>query len=224
MAETVQKEDFVELEYTARVKETKQVFDTTDEKTAKDAGIHNEKATYKPVTICLGEGHLLKGLDRALLGKEIGKKHTVTVNPEEGFGRKNTKLIQLIATQKFLKQGIQPMPGLQVNIDGIFGMIKNVSGGRTLVDFNHPLAGQVLEYEVKLNRKVTDKKEKVKALAHLVLQEDAEIEVKENSVTVKTNEAVQKETAERLKESIQKLIPSFTAVEMQQKKEAKGKQ
>ena len=73
-------------------------------------------------------------------------------------------MIQLIATSKFKKQGLQPQPGMQVNVDNNMGMVKSVSGGRTLVDFNHPLSGRDVEYDVKVLEKVEDPIEQVQEL------------------------------------------------------------
>ncbi len=146
----VKEKDFIELEYTGKLKEDNIIFDTTDEKIAKENGLFDEKAEYKPIVICIGQGQIIKGLDNALPDKEPNKPYTIEVNAEEAYGKKNAKLIQLISTSKFLKQNIQPMPGLQVNIDGTMGIVKTVSGGRTLVDFNHPLAGKDLTFKIKL--------------------------------------------------------------------------
>ena len=62
----LKKTDFVEIEYTAST--DNQVFDTTDEKLAKENDL--EGSSYGPITICIGEGLVLPGLDKALEGKE----------------------------------------------------------------------------------------------------------------------------------------------------------
>ena len=56
----LKKHDFVEIEYTGRL-EDDTIFDTTDEKTAQDAGIAKEGTKFEPTVICLGENHILKG-------------------------------------------------------------------------------------------------------------------------------------------------------------------
>lgn len=206
MTEKIQVKDFLELEYTGKLKEGNAIFDTTDKKVAEEAGIAEKNRVYEPTIICIGEGHLLKGLDEALQGKEVGKKYTIELKPEDAFGRKNMKLIQLVATNKFKQQGIQPMPGLQVNIDGLFGTIKSVSGGRTLVDFNHPLAGQELVYEVTVTRKVMGDQEKVQALAKLLLQQEATVELKESKAIVTVKKAVQDQGKERLQKKVRELV------------------
>jgi FKBP-type peptidyl-prolyl cis-trans isomerase 2 len=168
MADIVKENDFVELDYVGKIVDGGEVFDTTSEETAKESDLFNDETKYEPAIVCIGKNHLLKGLDKNLVGKEIGKSHTFKLSPEDAFGKKNAKLIQLIATSKFRQQKINPFPGLQVNIDNMIGIIKTVTGGRTIVDFNHPLSGKELEYTVTVNKIVTDLAEKVKAMIKLI--------------------------------------------------------
>jgi len=166
----LKKNDFIEIEYTGSTKDEEIVFDTTDEKTAKDNGIHNPEVKYGPVTICVGQGQTIPGLDKQLEEKEVGKDYIVDVVSDEAFGKKDPKLVQLISTSKFKKANISPMPGLQVNIDDQVGIIKTVSGGRTLVDFNHPLSGKDVEYKVKILKKIEDNNKKLASLMGALLQ------------------------------------------------------
>ena len=166
---TIKKGDFVELEYTGKVKEDNLVFDTTSEKTAKDSHIYNPHASYGPAIICLGEHQLLKGLDEGLQGKEVGKEYTFDLKPEEAFGKKSSQLLKLIPLTAFKKGNTRPEIGMQVEIDGNFGIVKTVTGGRVIVDFNHPLSSKELVYSVKINKIVADDSEKVKSLISLSL-------------------------------------------------------
>src|SRR3989338_4513746 len=153
----IKKNDFIEVSYTGKTKEENFVFDTTEETVAKEAGIYNPEGKYGTLIICVGQHHLLPGLDKFVEGKDLGN-FTVELPPEEAFGKKNAKLIQLIPTSKFNQQRIQPQVGLQVTIDGHLGVIKTVTGGRTLVDFNHPLSGKNVLYEISIKKKITDQK------------------------------------------------------------------
>lgn len=189
--------DFVELDYSGRLKENKALFDTTNEEEANKAGL-SPRAHYKPVIICLGRGQLLQGLEQQLIGKDIGA-HTVTLSQEQAFGKKDAKLLKLVPIKVFLRQDIQPVPGLQVSIDGVFGIIRTVTGGRTVVDFNHPLSGHDIEYTVTVKRIVTDKKEQVAAIidieAHL---HEAEITVNENKATITLKQLPQEQAMHHL--------------------------
>ncbi|MBW3019866.1 peptidylprolyl isomerase [Candidatus Woesearchaeota archaeon] len=197
---------FVELEYTGKIKDG-EVFDTTIEKVAKENNIFGNKAEYKPITICIGEGHIIKGLDKELEGKKAGK-YTFEIPAEDGFGKRDAKLIQLIPTQKIKQNNIRPFPGLQLNIDGTIATIKSVSGGRCMVDFNHPLAGKDLIYEVEVLKDVEDDVEKVKALLAIEAQIAPKVEEKDGNIVIhgKIPESVQEIISKRISEFIEKKI------------------
>lgn len=209
----IKEKDFVEIEYTGKLKEEGMVFDTTDEKLSKESGIYNENTTYGPVIVCVGEGQLLKGLDKEVIGKELGKEYTAELSPEDGFGKKSAELIQLISTAKFRKEGINPAPGMQVNVDGALGIIKTVTGGRTLVDFNHPLSSKELVYTFKINKIVEDDLEKAKA--YLKLQtgaKDVEATLEKGELKVKLQADVPDEFKTSMNEKITGLIPGVKKV------------
>src|SRR3989338_1314663 len=163
--------DFIEIEYTARLKDRDIIFDLTDEKLAKEKGIYNPNVKYGPVILCLGQNHILPGLDKNLIGKELGN-YVINLLPEDGFGKKDPKLIRILPTSVFRKQKINPMPGLQLNIDGRVGLVRSVTGGRTSIDFNHPMAGKELNYDIKINKVVKESKTKVdKGIGEISLKE-----------------------------------------------------
>ncbi|NJE55367.1 peptidylprolyl isomerase [Thermococcus sp. 21S9] len=189
----VEKGDVIKLRYTGRIKETGEIFDTTDEEIAKQAGIYKENGVYGPVPIAVGAGHVLQGLDEALEGLEVGKKYEIEIPPEKGFGKRDRKLIKTFTLGQFRRQGIIPFPGMPVEIETeggrkLKGRVLTVSGGRVRVDFNHPYAGKHLVYEVEIVEKVEDPIEKVKGMIELRLPRvDANkviIEVGEKDVVV----------------------------------------
>lgn len=209
---TIQKNDFVEIEYTGKLKETGSIFDTTDEALAKKEEIYSAKTKYGPLTVCIGQQNLVQGLDNALIGKEIGKELEISLVPEEAFGKKNAKMIQLIPTKKFMQQGINPLPGLQVNIDGIMGLVKKTGGGRTMVDFNHPLAGQEIVYKVKVNKKVDNPEQKIKSILELLLNaKDVQVKMNNDIAEVKFKnsdkipEQIKNEIIKKIKELVKEL-------------------
>jgi FKBP-type peptidyl-prolyl cis-trans isomerase 2 len=223
----VKKNDFIEIEYTGKVKELDVVFDTTDEKTAKENELYDKNSSYGPIIVCVGQNQVIRGLDKDLEGKDIGKDYKVLVEPEDGFGKKDAKLIDLIATNKFIKQNIQPMPGLQVNMDGRIGTIKTVSGGRTLVDFNHPLAGKQLEYDFKINRIAEDDREKIKSIIDMSLNlKETEVEVKDKKaeIKMKIKQDLPKPVQDVIKNKITELVPSVKEVDFIKKQDDKPKE
>ena len=206
----VEKGNFIEIDFIAKIKDENKIFDLTNEEVAKKEKIYNKNFSYKPLIICLGENHLLKGLDKALIGKEVGNEYTIDVSAEEGYGKKHAQLIQLVSTNVFTKQNIKPFPGLQVQIDNMFGLIKTVSGGRTLVDFNHPLAGKTLEYKVKILRIIQDDNEKIKSLLNLMLKKEIDFKFESENLTI--NEKIPKEAHEFVEKEIKRLITSVKKV------------
>ncbi len=163
----VKEGDFIRLEYTGKVQETGDVFDTTDENVAEEAGIKVDNKTYGAIPIVIGGGHVLKGLDEALIGMEEGEEKTVEIAPEEGFGLRDPKLLQLIPMGEFKKQGMKPEVGMAITSDGVTGIIRSVSGGRVRVDFNHELAGKNLVYNIKVVKEIEDDIDKIKSMIEL---------------------------------------------------------
>jgi len=156
--------DFVEVDYVGRIKDTGQVFDVTKEKIAKKENVYNPKTSYKPVVLIVGADFIIKGLDEGLRGMKVGEKKKVDVPPSKAFGDRKENMIKTIPLAKFKEQNLDPLPGAVVNIGNLRGRIVSVSGGRVRVDFNHPLAGKTLEYEIEIKSVVKEKLAKVKAI------------------------------------------------------------
>ena len=169
MADKIAYHDFIELNYTGKLKDGT-VFDTTIEKVAKENHFFSEKSKYGPVTICIGEKQILPGLDQALINLEIGNKSELKLSPENAFGKKEIKNLKIVPMRVFQEHQLKPYPGLQIDVDGMMGIVNRVSGGRVIVNFNHPLAGMEIVYEVEILRKITDAKEKLKAYLQATLR------------------------------------------------------
>jgi FKBP-type peptidyl-prolyl cis-trans isomerase 2 len=163
---SVAKGEFILIDYVAKVKETDEVFDTSIAEKAKEAKIYRENTVYEPMLVVVGEGWVLKGLDDQLIGLEVGKKAVIEVPPKKAFGPRDPSKIRLVPLRKFREQNITPYPGLEVEIDGKLAVVRSVGAGRVQVDFNPPLAGRTLIYEVEVKKKLETLEEKVKALIH----------------------------------------------------------
>lgn len=224
MVETIAKNDFVEVDFIGTIQETGDVFDTTKESVAKEKGIAQKNHVYRPLTICVGQGNVVPGLDAFLQAKEIGKTVTVTLEPEQAFGKKNATLLKLVPTRSFLQANIRPMSGLDVTIDGSYGVIKTVNGGRTIVDFNHPLAGKKVMYEVTLLKKVTSVEQKLESFLsfQLRMNKDAfHIKIEGDKALVHTHFALPKEFQDILSRKANELIPELKEISYQEEKEHK---
>lgn len=192
--------NFIEINYTGKVEGN--VFDSTDEKIATEAKIHSKGMKYGPIIVCLGEGQLLPGLDEFLKDKKPGK-YEVKLEAEKAFGKKSSKLLQLVPMKVFKTQNIRPYPGLMINVDGNNGVVKTVSGGRVIVDFNHPLASKDVEYEVEVIRKVEDLKEQVTAFLKTTMNnDDIEVKVDGKNVEVILKQDIPKEIKDLLSKKL----------------------
>src|SRR3989338_4803927 len=128
-------------------------------------------------------------------------------------GKTNPKLLQLVSTSIFKKEKIMPQVGLQVSIDGQMGIIKTVTGGRTIVDFNHPLSGKMLHYKIKPIRVVTGLTEKTKALLEGFRMPPESVSVdEEKNAAVKMKQELPNEFLEMIGKKIKELIPELKEV------------
>lgn len=160
----VEKGDFIKVSYTGKRESDGKVFDSTDAETAKSAGIYNEHAGYGDTLVIVGSGHVIQGLDEALSGMNVGESKSISVPPEKAFGQRNPNFVRVMPVTDFKKQNMEPYPGLVINVDGKAALVKSVSSGRVMVDFNHLLAGETLLYDLKVVSKVTGLEEKINAL------------------------------------------------------------
>ncbi len=200
----VQTGDFIELNYTAKVSSRGFVFDTTVEADAKTAGVYSKSVTYKPLIVKLGEGQLLPGLEEALIGKKLGK-HSIHLIAEKAFGKKNAKLLRLVSIKEFHKNQIQPMIGLEVELDGNKGIVRTVNGGRVIVDFNHPLSSQDLDYDVDVLSVVSDDKKKLEATLNVYRLPYVALDYADGKATVTLSQEMPKEIEDMMKNELIRL-------------------
>lgn len=196
--------DFIEIEFTIKVKNTLQVIETTSEKIAKENKIYNSKQKYSPKIICLGQHQIFPELEKELESKELNEEYEIELSPEKAFGKKNPKLLQLLSMSNFRAKNIAPYPGLVVNIDNMLGIVRTVSGGRVVVDFNHPLSGKIIIAKIKILRLVDDIKEKISSIiSYYTSKFDLEIKDSEAVIKANLNELLKKE----LEKKITELVP-----------------
>lgn len=106
-----------------------------------------------PLSYLHGKGNIIPGLEQALAGKAVGDKLDVTVAPEQGYGVRDERLVQIVARAKFGEvAGLAP--GMQVRANGPKGprIVTVVSLDRDFVtvDGNHPLAGRTLHFSIEV--------------------------------------------------------------------------
>lgn len=110
------------------------------------------RANGKPALFRLGDGSLSAGLEAELLGLKAGDKHAFTLTPENAFGIASPDMIQYFSRRDFVQAG-EPEIGaimLFTGMDGseMPGVIREISGDSITVDFNHPLAGQSIHFDI----------------------------------------------------------------------------
>lgn len=188
----LQKGDFILIDYTAKVKETGEVFDTTIEETAKKERLYKEGEIYEPKLVVIGENWVLKALDESLATMEINKPTTVEIPPEKAFGARDSEKVKRISLKHLADKGITPSLGMRIEHDGKMATIRAIGAGRALLDFNPPLAGKTLIYEVSVKKKLETTEEKIAALIHRripsVEQAKFKFSVKEKAVSIEMPE------------------------------------
>ncbi len=211
---------FIEIEYLGKIAETGEIFDLTDEKTAKENNIYNPNTKYGPMTIIIGENMILKSLEDRLKKMKPKQKQKITLKPEEAFGKREPKLLKTFSLAFFRKQKITPIPGQYITLsDNVQGKVLSVSAGRVKIDFNHQLSGKTLEYDITLNKIITGQKEKITSLLERTLRLDKKnIQIsstkEKTTITLPTPKEIPKEAKSRITEIIKEYIKDIKEIEI----------
>ncbi len=160
----LKEKDFVLVEYTMRVKDTGEVIETTSEEVAKSSGNYREGDVYGPKLMIIGEGRYVRGFEEAVASSEVGEEKTVEVEPSKAYGDRDPNKVKILSLRELAKLNIVPEPGKAIEIGGAVGIVKSISGGRVVVDFNHPLSGKTLVFTYKVVKRLEDPVEKIKYL------------------------------------------------------------
>jgi peptidylprolyl isomerase len=131
--------DVVQVDYTGTL-ENGTVFDTS--------------VGGEPLNFTLGEGQVIPGFEQAVLGMKVGESKTVTIPADEAYGPYRDDLVRVINREELTNipnpEVGQQLYGSQTNGTTITGTITNVTDTTITVDFNPPLAGKNLTFEIKL--------------------------------------------------------------------------
>jgi len=207
--------DFIRIDYVGKIFESGEVFDLTKESIAREKGIYNPNLSYKPVPIIVGANFVVKGLEKELKEMKVCEKKNIIVKPEEAFGNRSPKLIRLIPLSEFKRQKADPYPGMIVTINNLPGKVLSVTGGRVRVDFNHPLSGKTLEYDVEIKKKITSKTGKIKAVLEffLKIEEEVDISFENEVVKIKTKmNDIPKEAKKTIADTILKWMKNIKKI------------
>jgi FKBP-type peptidyl-prolyl cis-trans isomerase SlpA len=106
-----------------------------------------------PATLQLGAGELLPNLERVLAGIEEGKLQQFTLAPDEAFGEHKSELVERVQRRHMAEENIEAMSIMEFTApDGsrYSGLVREIDEQSALIDFNHPLAGKTIQFEVKI--------------------------------------------------------------------------
>ena len=158
------KSSLILVDYTARVKDTNEIFETTREDEAKKTEHYDPSRKYEPRLVSVGESWVLKGLDEALANANVGDKMNVEVSPDKGFGDRDPGKVRMIPQRKLGEKADEVSVGDVIEVDDRTGIVRFVGSGRIQVDFNHRFAGRTLLYDVNVLKKLDSDEDKVRGL------------------------------------------------------------
>jgi peptidylprolyl isomerase len=164
----VEEGNFVLLKMTARTQKGK-IFRVSSEEDAIKAGIYEEEKAkqgyYTPEFVIVGKpGFLNEGLTETLKDMNFFEKKSVRIPPTKAFGKRDPQKIERIGIAKFrkLNDGKNPEYGQDfTNKKGQRGVITNIIQGKVVIDYNHPLAGQSIDYNLEIVDKIDEFSDKI---------------------------------------------------------------
>ena len=136
----VKKGEWIKVEYTGTLDDGT-IFDGT--------GINGDDSLKFQV----GAGHLIKGFDESVQGKDLGEEFSIRLKPSEAYGELKEGMTQKVPRAQFPK-GVELQPGLMLMVMGPQGQmpasIQSVGEDEVIIDLNHPMAGKVLNFNIKI--------------------------------------------------------------------------
>jgi peptidylprolyl isomerase len=163
----IPKNSFVLIDYELRIKDTKELVDTTIEDVAKKENKYEPDKVYEPLLVIVGENRVIKGLEEHIENSaEPNKDYEIEIPPEKAYGQRDPSKVRIYSLKTLIQKNVVPEVGKTIEIDGQIGIVKAISGGRVLIDFNHPLAGRTFICKYRVVKILEDVAEKVKWLLH----------------------------------------------------------
>jgi peptidylprolyl isomerase len=152
------------VDYTAKVKDSNEIFETTHEEDAKKSDLYDPTRRYEPRLVSIGEGWVLKGLDEALANANLGDKLTIEITPDKAFGDRDPSKVRMIPQRKLGEKADNIKVGDVVEMYERPGIVRYVGSGRVQLDFNHRFAGRTLTYDVSILKKLETDDDKIISL------------------------------------------------------------
>lgn len=179
--------DFIRIEYTG-YDDKGNIFDSTSGEIAKS--IHGKEG---PLLVIYGTDRLVSGMEDGLKNMQKGDSKELQLTSEKAFGSRSRSLVRIMSEKDFYRSEIRPEVGLAIHLDTdqgrMMGVVKSVSGGRILVDFNHPLADKSVKYSLKLTEVIEKTSDKINTLLDdMDLKATAKLGEKEEELTIEVME------------------------------------
>ena len=182
---TFTKGHLILLDYTAKIKDNGEIFETTIEDEAKKHSLHEPNVKYMPKLVSVGEGWVLKGLDDALSETTSGDKKTIEVSPDKGFGARDKGKVRMIPLRKLGEDAEKVSVGDTVEIDNKKGIIRYIGSGRVQVDYNHRYAGKTILYDINIVKSLDSDDDKISEILKSRLPiENEKVAYKKNGTIV----------------------------------------
>ena len=121
--------------------------------TLEDGQEFDSSADREPLEFVVGEGDLIPGFEKAVVGMEPGQEKTVTLDPEDAYGRYEEQLVVEGPRTSFPDAGLRVGQSYTVHLKGgqeAIGRVLRVSDDSVALDFNHPLAGKRLTFHLRV--------------------------------------------------------------------------
>jgi len=119
-----------------------------------DGRVFDAAEEDEPLVFVLGEGDVLPGFENAILGMQVGERKIVQVPPEEGYGMRESRLVDEVAIDN-LPKGLSLKVGNQLEVTSEDGtqyrlQVVDLADDHVTLDANHPLAGHALTFQIEL--------------------------------------------------------------------------
>jgi FKBP-type peptidyl-prolyl cis-trans isomerase 2 len=143
------------VHYVARLVEGEDagdIVDTTDVDVALESGVYHGHRDYEPLAFEVGAGEVLPGIDRAVAEMERGEERTVVLDPDEAFGPRDDNAVITYPREEIEdRSDAEAAVGELVTTDtDETGWITAVDEETVTIDFNHELAGERVEFEIRV--------------------------------------------------------------------------
>ena len=215
---TFSKGSLILVDYTARIKDTGKVIDTTIQEEAKTHSIYDKTIIYTPKLVSINELSypVLEGLGEALANMSVNDKLTVEVAPAKAFGERDSNKIRTMPLRKLGEDAEKVSVGDTIEIDNKTGTVRLIGSGRVQIDYNHKHAGKTILYDVSIIKSLETDHDKIQGILkyHLAMEDDEfSFDLTDNKVTIPVpNELQNTDQAQPIKHFIQMNIFKFVPI------------